>query len=143
MKKRPWFSAPKKFIVFKRLDLLNASENPDVVIFFASPDVLAGLFTLASYDEAENGVITPFGAGCGSMVLYPYLENKSKKPRCILGMFDPSARPYVPPDVLGFAVPMNKFMRMVDNIEESFLVTPTWDKIRRRIRQSSNLKRAD
>lgn len=133
MKKRTEFNAPKKFIVFKRFDLLKESENLDVVIFFATPDTLAGLFTLASYDEVESGVMTPFGAGCGSIVLYPYLENKSKRPHCILGMFDPSARPYVPADCLSFAVPTNKFTRMVDNIEESFLITQTWDKIRQRM----------
>ncbi len=136
MEKRNDFEAPAKYIVFKRLDLLQESENPEVVIFFARPDVLAGLFTLASFDEAEDsGVITPFGAGCGSIVLYPYLENKSKRPRCILGMFDPSARPYVPADVLSFAVPIKKFLRMVDNMKDSFLITPTWDKIRQRIKQ--------
>ena len=134
MKKGRMFRAPKKYIVFKRFDLLKRSENPDAVIFLATPDVLAGLFTLASYDETESGVITPFGAGCGSIVRYPYLEKKSKKPQCILGMFDPSARSYVPAHVLSFAVPMKKFKRMVSNMDESFLITPTWDKIRQRIR---------
>lgn len=133
MKKGRMFRAPEKYIVFKRFDLLERSENPGAVIFFAPPDVLSGLFTLASYDQAESGVITPFGAACGSIVLYPYLENKSKKPRCILGMFDPSARPYVPASVLTFAVPLKRFMRMVRNMDESFLITPTWDKIRQRI----------
>lgn len=48
-------------------------------------------------------------------------------------MFDPSARPYVEPDRLTFAAPMEKFVRMVGNIEESFLTTPTWKKIRDRM----------
>lgn len=126
------FTAPHEFIVFKRFDNLEEYENPDVVIFFVPADMLAGLFTLASYDEVDSGVTTPFCAGCGSIVLYPYLENKSEKPHCILGMFDPSARPHVAADVLSFAVPANKFMRMVNNIEESFLITPTWDRIRQR-----------
>ena len=134
--KRSGFSAPHEFIIFKRFDLLEESENPSVVIFFASADVLAGLFTLASYDETDSGVMTPFCAGCGSIVLYPYLENKSKRPRCILGMFDPSARSYVPADILSFAVPVCKFIRMVANMEESFLITPTWDKIQQRMRGS-------
>jgi hypothetical protein len=52
-------------------------------------------------------------------------------------MFDVSARPYVHSDVLTFAVPMAKFTGMVENIEESFLITPTWEKIRTRISPSS------
>jgi uncharacterized protein (DUF169 family) len=132
--KAPRFRAPKKFIVFKRWDQLEAKEEPDVAVFFAQPDVLSGLFTLASFDTAEeSGVTAPFGAGCGSIVLYPYLEKDKPNPRGVIGMFDPSARPYVPAGTLTFAVPMTKFLRMVENAEESFLTTPTWNVIRKRI----------
>ena len=134
MTKAPRFEAPKKYIVFKRWDQLEAKEEPDVIVFFAQPDVLSGLFTLANFDMAEeSGVIAPFGAGCGSIVLYPYLEKDRPNPRGVIGMFDPSARPYVPAMTLTFAAPMTKFLRMVENVEESFLTTPTWDVIRKRI----------
>jgi uncharacterized protein (DUF169 family) len=134
MARSPKFRAPAEFIDFKRWDLLEAGDNPDAVVFFATPDVLAGLFTLASFDEAESsGVIAPFAAGCGSIVLYPYLEKASQAPRCVIGLFDPSARPYVEPDRTTFAAPWEKFVRMVGNMEESFLTTPTWAKIRARI----------
>ena len=134
MARMPKFHAPKKFLLFKRWDQLEAGEQPEVVIFFAAPDVLAGLFTLASFDEAEeNGVVAPFGAGCASVVQYPYQERDSRRPRCVLGLFDPSARPHVPSGTLSFAAPINKFARMVENMEESFLITSTWRKIRTRI----------
>ncbi|MCJ7664046.1 MAG: DUF169 domain-containing protein [Desulfobacterales bacterium] len=134
MKYMPAFKAPARFIVFKRWDMLDESDEPAVVIFFAKPDVLSGLFTLANYDEVEqNGVIAPFGAGCSSIVMYPYLERDSQRPRAVLGMFDVSARPFVPEEMLTFAVPMNKFDRMIDNMEESFLITPSWEKVRKRI----------
>jgi uncharacterized protein (DUF169 family) len=139
MAQMPKFEAPAKYAVFKRWDQLDATDQPDVVIFFAKPDVLAGLFTLASYDEAQDsGVRAPFGAGCATIVQYPYLEKDSPRPRCILGMFDPSARPYVPADTVTFAVPGPKFERMVANIEESFLITETWSKIRQRIGTPEN-----
>jgi len=132
--KGPKFKAPKKYVVFKRWDLLEPDDEPDVAIFFATPDVLSGLFTLASFDTAEpSGVIAPFSAGCGSIVLHPYLEKAEPEPKAVIGMFDPSARPYVPAATLTFAVPMAKFARMVANMEESFLITPTWEAIRRRI----------
>ena len=134
-KHAPAMKAPAKYIVFKRWDKLEATDNPEVVVFYARPDVLAGLFTLASYDEAEqNMVIAPFGSGCASIVQYPYLEIKSAKPRAVIGMFDVSARPFVPADVLTFAAPMSKFKRMVDNMEESFLITPSWAQVQKRIK---------
>jgi len=51
----------------------------------------------------------------------------------VIGMFDVSARPYVPKETLSFAVPMNKFRCMVDDMEQSFLITDSWAKVRKRI----------
>ena len=73
------------------------------------------------------------GSGCSSIVSYPYLEKDSPHPRAVIGMFDPSARPYVPEDVLSFSVPMTKLVTMIENMEESFLITDTWKKLRKRI----------
>jgi uncharacterized protein (DUF169 family) len=134
MEKVPKFEAPEKFIVFKRWDKLEESDEPEVAVFFARPDVLSGLFTLANFDVGDlNGVFCPFAAGCGSIVQYPYLEKDSACPRAVVGMFDVSARPNVSEDVLSFAVPMNKFVKMVDNIGESFLITQSWSKVHKRI----------
>jgi uncharacterized protein (DUF169 family) len=134
MKRLPQFRAPARFIVFKRWDSLEESDEPEVVIFFAQPDILSGLFTLANFDESEpEGVFAPFAAGCGSIVQYPYLEKDSPHPRGVLGMFDVSARPCVPQEVLTFSLPMNKFLRMIENMEESFLITDSWSKVKRRI----------
>jgi uncharacterized protein (DUF169 family) len=134
MKTMPPFKAPARFILFKRWDRLEKQDDPDVVIFFAPPDVLSGLFTLSNYDQAEpNAAFAPFSAGCGSIVLYPYIEKDSDRPRSVIGMFDVSARPYVPKNTLTFAVPMNKFTRMIENMDESFSITASWDKVRKRI----------
>jgi uncharacterized protein (DUF169 family) len=137
MKRFRPFKAPKQFIVFKRWDKLSVSDEPELVVFLAGMDVMAGLFTLANYDEEEpNGVICPFGSGCSSIVYHPYTESKSSRPRCVLGMFDISARPFVDRNSLSFAIPFSKFMRMVDNMDESFLTTDSWKAVRRRVGQS-------
>jgi uncharacterized protein (DUF169 family) len=137
LKKFPIFKAPARFIVFKRWDKLEKQDDPVVVIFFAPPDVLSGLFTLTNFDEADpNGVFAPFSAGCGSIVQYPYLEKDSTRPRGVVGMFDVSARPFVPKETLTFALPMKKFQKMIENMEESFLTTASWSKVKARIEKS-------
>lgn len=137
MKRQPLFQAPAKYIVFKRWDAMEEGDEPLVIIFFAPPDVLSGLFTLANYDEAEpDKVIAPFGAGCGTIVYYPYRELTSERPCAVLGMFDVSARPFVSPEELTFAVPWPKFVRMAGNMDESFLITKSWGKIKRRMKKS-------
>jgi uncharacterized protein (DUF169 family) len=134
IKLAPSFKAPARFIVFKRWDSLNESDEPDVVIFFACPDVLSGLFTLANFEETEpNGVFTPWGSGCSSIVRYPFLEKNSVRPRAIIGLFDISARPFIPDNTLSFSVSMLKFERMVRNMEESFLTTNSWKAVQKRI----------
>lgn len=134
MKNMPNLEAPAHYILFKRWDMIDENDNPDVVIFFEPPDVLSGVFTLVSFDEVEpNGVFAPFAAGCSTIVTHPYLEKSAKHPRAVLGMFDVSARPCVPDNTLTIAIPMNKFEKMIDNMEESFLTTQSWAKVKRRI----------
>lgn len=129
-----------KSIVFKRWDNLTDADNPDAVVFFARPEVLSGLFTLANFDQADpNGVICPFGAGCSSVFYFPWLEQQSENPRAVLGMFDPSARPCVPTDVLTMAFPMKKFEKVVGFMEESFLITESWGKVLKKIERSNRL----
>jgi hypothetical protein len=134
LKNHPPFEAPGKYLVFKRLDRLMEEEKPFAVIFFAAPDVLSGLFALANYDRADPyGVVTPMGSGCASIINYPYQELQSENPRCILGMFDVSARPCVPGNKLTFTIPMQRFEQMVLNMDESFLITKSWDLVRKRL----------
>jgi len=134
IKLMPSFKAPARFIVFKRWDSLNESDEPDVVIFFACPDVLSGLHSLANFDETEpNVVFTPMASGCISIVTYPFLEKDSVRPRAVIGMFDISPRRFIPENTLSFSVPMRKFERMVRSMEESFLTTNSWKAIQKRI----------
>jgi len=134
----PQLQAPARFIIFKRWDRLEESDEPEVIIFFARPDVLSGLFTLSNFDRAEpDGVWSPFGAGCASTIQYPYLEKESDTPRAILGLFDVSARPFVSSDTLTFSVPMKRFQQMIANMEESFLITKAWATVRKRIAEAS------
>lgn len=134
MKNNPVEPAPGKWIVYKPWNQIEDTDTPEAVIFFAKPDVVSGLFTLANFDHPEpNGVICPFSAGCGSIVLYPMQENRRDNPRAVLGMFDPSARPDVGSAELSFAVPWKKFTLMVKNMDESFLITDTWSVIKKRL----------
>lgn len=127
--------APGNYLIAKRWDRLTEADDPDIVVFFSTPDVLSGLFTLANFDEPGlDAVWTPFAAGCAAILHYPFIESLKLRPRSIMGMFDVTARPSVPRHRMTFAVPMEKFLRMVNNMEESFLITPAWSRVRKRIR---------
>jgi uncharacterized protein (DUF169 family) len=134
LKKNPAMEAPASWMIAKPFDMLEPDDEPEVVIFFASPDVLSGLFTLANFDRSDvYGVKAPFGPGCGSVIHYPWLENKRENPDCIIGLFDPSARPYVKDNLLSFAIPMKRFEKLVGYMDESFLITKAWNTMQKRI----------
>jgi uncharacterized protein (DUF169 family) len=121
-------------VIFRRWDHLTEKDEPDAVIFFATPDVLSGLFTLTCFDStSEDAVIAPFGAGCTNLIYYPYREQLNGKGRAVIGLMDPSARKCAKSDLVTFAIPISKFMAMIDQMEESFLITDTWKIIQKRI----------
>ena len=133
----PPFKAPAKYLIFKRWDILGEENQPLAAIFYATADVLSGLFTLTNFDIAHShGVIAPMGSGCSSIISYPLSEAQSQYPRCVLGMFDVSARPCVPQNTLTFTIPFKRFGQMVENMEESFLITDSWKQVRRRIKSN-------
>jgi hypothetical protein len=138
MQHYPAFDAPGRYIVFKRWDKLGRSDEPEAAVFFAPPDVLSGLFTLANFDEDDpHGVIAPFASGCASVVHFPHIESLSERQRATLGMFDVSARPCVDPRLLTFAVPMAKLASMAESMDESFLGTEAWSRVRKRMKGDS------
>lgn len=127
--------APKPWLEFVRADIAGTFEGAEGVLFFATPDVLSGLVSWACFDSgAADAVAAPFGSGCSSVVTQAVGENRSGGRRCFLGLFDPSVRPWVEPDVLGFVVPMVRFREMCGTMHASCLFgTHAWGKVRNRI----------
>ncbi|MGQ9730121.1 MAG: DUF169 domain-containing protein [Candidatus Zipacnadales bacterium] len=125
--------APANYAVVKLVSELAEDESPAVVICFVTPDELAGLVFLAGFGRSDEAVICPFSSGCGSLITHPLLEAQRAQPRAVLGLFDPSARPFVAEDELSFAAPQNLWLEMLQNAPRSYLTTDTWSKLRERI----------
>ncbi len=123
------------YCVFKPLNRLSGSEEPEVIVFFGSPDLLAGLFTLTNYAaERTDAIKAPFSSGCGAILTHPLKEGEKEKPQAILGLFDVSARPFVEPNILTLAMPRKLFLALLANLDESFLITKSWKIVRERIK---------
>lgn len=131
--------APAKYCIFKPLNKFQPGEEPEVIVFFASPDILSGLFTLTNYAaERMDAIRIPFSSGCGSILTHPLKEAEKENPQAILGLFDVSARPFVEADILTLAMPVKLFSMLLNNLEESFLITDSWRKVKERIRKAPN-----
>ncbi len=123
----------EKYIVFKRWDMIRESDNPKIVFFFGNSDIISGLHGLVNFDTMDpNGMISPFATGCDSIVGLPLGEYDSNNPKAILGALDPSVRTRFKSNQFTFSVPWTKFTAMVNNMEDSFLTTDNWVKIKSR-----------
>ena len=126
---------PKAWLEFVRVDAAGTFGGAEGVLFFATPDVLAGLVTWAGFDnDAPDAVAAPFGSGCSTVVSQAVRENRNGGHRCFLGLFHPSVRPWVGADELCFVIPMSRFAGMCGTMRASCLFgTHAWDKVRERI----------
>ncbi len=134
--------APATYCVFKPIEQFQDERKPEVVLFFATPDILSGLFTLTNYAlERTDAVYAPFGSGCGVILTYPLKEAIREQPRAVLGMFDVSARPMVEKDILTLSMPYAVFSNLLENASGSFLETESWKKVHRRISLQQHINR--
>lgn len=133
--------APGAWLEFVRADMAGTFESAEGLLFFATPDMLAGLVAWASFDtEAADAVAVPFGSGCSTAVSQAVKENREGGQRCFLGLFDPSVRPWVGPDELGFVVPMSRLAGMCGSMRASCLFdAPAWSRVRERMNAEKTL----
>lgn len=130
----PDIKVKTRYVVLKPLKLVGTDEVPLAVIFLVNADQISALVTLANYDRPTNdNVVTYFGAGCHSTVLFPIAEAESESPKAIIGMTDPSARKYLSKDLLSFSLPYKRFVELEAEAGESFLITDEWKQLAKRI----------
>lgn len=124
----------KPYLNFVRVDKLEDWSSAEAILFFATPDMLAGLCTWAFYDNnASDAVTTQFASGCAAVVTFAVNENRKNGKRCFLGMLDPSARPLVPANELTFTIPMSRFKEMLKTMNDSALFQKAFSIVKKRI----------
>jgi len=129
--------APKPICVFKSVNQFGADEVPELVAFFARPEIISGLHQLAAYVSGDPEVVaSPWSAACGSIVAWPLHYLQKGMTRAVMGGWDPSARKFFKTDELSFTVPYGLFSDMVTRHSDSFLKTDTWQNVRKKIERS-------
>ena len=127
----------KPYLNFVRVDKLEEWDNAEAILFFATPDILAGLCTWAFYDNnSADAVTTLFASGCAAIVTFAINENRKNGKRCFLGMFDPSARPLVPENELTFTIPMSRFKEMLGTMNDSALFQKAFSILKKRMNRT-------
>ena len=100
-------------------------------------EALTGLVSLATYAAGHHhAVVSPFGAGCTNIIAWPLVYAARGRECAVLGGFDPSARKFMKPDELTFAVPLGLYRKMLERMEESALTRRTWQGVLKKVRRS-------
>ena len=129
--------APAQFCVFKPLGQFKEAETPELVIFFARPEILSGLHQLVTFVTNDfEAVQSPFGAGCSNMVTWPLHYLAKGQFKAVLGGWDPSARKFFKTDEITLTVPYDMYLHMAARWSESFLTTGTWKTVQKKIARS-------
>jgi uncharacterized protein (DUF169 family) len=128
----PFREAPSEFIVCKPLDQVTGEEDVSLVMMFVNPDQLSALVTLAGFRRGViDPVISPWGAACQS-ILFALAEAEREHPRGVLGFFDISQRAKIDREILSFTMPYSLYLEMESSVDDSFLGTEAWRKLRGR-----------
>ena len=129
--------AKKPYLNFIRADQAESFEGTEGVLFYATPDMLSGLCGWAFFDSNEpDAVVSEFGSGCSTVVSMTVVENARQGHRCFIGLMDPSVRPWVGKNELGFTIPFSRFTRMMETMKDCFLFdSHAWSKVRARLEE--------
>jgi uncharacterized protein (DUF169 family) len=129
--------APKRFCVFRPLPQYGAGEEPELVTFFARPEVISGLHQLATFVTNDFHVVqSPWGSGCSDIVTWPLKYLRAGQLKAVVGGWDPSCRRYLKTDEITFTVPRELYERMLERWPESFLATKAWQTVKKKIIRS-------
>ncbi len=131
----------KKFLNISPIDKIENFNHILGLIFFATPDMLSGLTTWAFFDNnSDDAVTAKFGSGCSAIITEIVVENGREGRRTFIGLFDPSARPYLEPNILTFSIPMSRFKEMYYTMRQcSLFDTHAWTKVRNRITSNKSI----
>lgn len=129
--------AKKPYLNFIRIDQAESFEGTEGVLFYATPDMLSGLCGWAFFDSNEpDAVVSEFGSGCSTVVSMTVVENARQGHRCFIGLMDPSVRPWVGKNELGFTIPFSRFTRMMETMKDCFLFdSHAWNKVKARLEE--------
>ena len=129
--------APGKFCVFKPLSQFGEGETPLFVTVFDRPEAIAGIHQMATFVTGDPlSVVSPWSAGCGSLVAWPMAFKARGENRAVLGGWDISARKFYKGDEITLTLPMAMFEQMVARYGESFFMKKPWGTVKKKIERS-------
>lgn len=123
----------KGAIVFKPLEFFTENEKPELVIFFVNADQVSALQYLIGYGAPrEERIVSRFASACMSVFTIPMEYARKGEKKAVWGFHDISVRSKMPKDIMSMTLTYPLFEEICQNLEESFLTTEQWEKLKKR-----------
>jgi uncharacterized protein (DUF169 family) len=120
-------------IVFKPLEFFAENEKPELVIFFVNADQISALQYLIGFAAPnEERIVSRFGSACMSVFTIPMEYAAKGEKKAVWGFHDISQRSKTPKDITSLTFTYPLFEEICENLDESFLTTEPWIKLRER-----------
>ena len=131
IKNRPLYDEGQ-YVVFKPIELLEAGETPDVVVFTLNTMELSAVLQLNGSFRANNThVMTPQASACQAIGTITFQQAESDDPVPVLSPLDFAARAHmrrlIPDEYMNLSVPWNLFLKLEELSKNSVFQTHFWD----------------
>lgn len=114
--------------------LFDEDSPSDLVAILVNPDQLSALVHLFNYRKHEyDQVIMPMSSGCASLFRIPFGELLSGRRRAVIGNADIFSRPHFEKDTVFFVIDREIYEEMLEDADESFLISPIWNGVKKRL----------
>ncbi len=118
--------APERFLCLMPCERFREElGEPRSLLLFAGAEQARNLLTLHHYGTPEvfTSAGAPWGPSCASFLSYPAgLSANCPDHMTIIGPVDPTGNDWMPPGTLSLGIPMDVALRMVRDLEGSFMV---------------------
>lgn len=117
---------PGKFLVVQLCEEV-PDNDPGVlsICCFGTAEQMRNMAALIHFDRNDpfSPVIVPWGPSCATFITYPAgLAEKAPIDTAFMGPQDPTQNASLPPDTMAIGIPAEMTVRMVKNLEQSFVL---------------------
>jgi len=117
---------PGKYLIVQACDTL-PEKDPGIrsICCFGTAEQIRNMAALVHFDrdDAFTAVIVPWGSSCSTFIIYPAgMAENAPKNVAFVGPQDPTQNLSLPPDMMAIGIPAELAVRMVKNLESSFVI---------------------
>jgi hypothetical protein len=116
---------PGKYLVVQACDAL-PDPMPEIksICCFGNGEQIRNMAALIHFDRDDpfSPVIVPWGSSCSTFITFPAgLAENTPRETAFMGPQDPTQNHSLPPDMMALGIPADMAVRMVNNLDMSFI----------------------